>query len=66
VKPTYTQAYSSLAQAFEGSGQVQSAVDAYQKGIEVASKRGDMMPLADMQKRLAALKNTQRAGSKSE
>jgi folate-binding protein YgfZ len=66
VKPAYTQAYSSLAQAFEGCGQVQSAVDAYQKGIEVASKRGDMTPLADMQKRLAALKSTQRAVSKSE
>ncbi len=66
VKPTYTLAYSSLAQAFEGCGQVQEAIDAYQKGIEVASKRGDMTPLADMQKRLAALKNTQRAASKSE
>ena len=66
VKPTYTQAYSSLAQAYEGFDQPQQAMDAYQRGIDVAAKRGDMTPLADMQKRLAALKKTQRAASTSD
>lgn len=56
IKPTHTVAYVSLAEAYEGLGQNEDAAETYTKGIEVASKRGDMSPMNDMQRRLIALK----------
>ncbi|HEY9774896.1 MAG TPA: tetratricopeptide repeat protein [Planktothrix sp.] len=56
VKPTHTVAYISLGEAYEGLGDVSQAVASYEKGIDVASARGDMTPLKEMQSRLAALK----------
>jgi tetratricopeptide (TPR) repeat protein len=55
IKPTHTVAYVCLGEAYEGLGKKSKAVDAYEQGIAVASKRGDMTPMQDMQKRLAVL-----------
>ncbi|HEY9677063.1 MAG TPA: tetratricopeptide repeat protein [Drouetiella sp.] len=55
IKPTHTVAYVSLAEAFEGLGRDQEAMDTYTTGVEVASKRGDMSPMNDMQRKLLAL-----------
>jgi folate-binding protein YgfZ len=55
IKPTHTVAYVCLGEAYEGLGKKSEAVDAYEQGIAVASKRGDMTPMQDMQKRLAVL-----------
>lgn len=55
VKPTHTVAYVDLARAFAGLGKKNEARDILQKGIEVASKRGDMMPLKQMQAQLKEL-----------
>lgn len=56
IKPSYTVAYVSLAQAYEGVGETNQAIGTYETGIEVAAKRGDMMPMSDMQQKLSALK----------
>lgn len=56
IKSTHTVAYVSLAEAYEGLGRDDEAIDTYTTGIEVASKRGDMSPMNDMQRRLIALR----------
>ncbi len=55
VKPTHTVAYVDLARAFAGLNQKSQAAQTLEKGIEVASKRGDMMPLKQMQAQLKEL-----------
>ncbi len=55
VKPTHTVAYVDLARAFAGLNQKSEAAKTLEKGIEVASKRGDMMPLKQMQAQLKEL-----------
>lgn len=55
VKPTHTVAYVDLAKAFAGLNRKEEAAETLQKGIEVASKRGDMMPLKQMQAQLKEL-----------
>lgn len=60
VKPTHTVAYVSLAEAFEGLRQYDKAREAYTKGIEIASKRGDMTPLKQMKESLADLNAKER------
>lgn len=55
VKPMHTVAYVDLSRAFEGLQKREQAIETLHRGIEVASKRGDMMPLKDMQARLAGL-----------
>ncbi len=55
IKTTHTVAYVSLAEAFEGLKRYEEARETYLKGIEVASKRGDMTPLKQMQEKLAML-----------
>jgi len=62
IKPTHTVAFNSLAQAYEATGETELALKTYEKGIEVAAKRGDMTPLADMQRRLSQLKAGTRTG----
>jgi tetratricopeptide (TPR) repeat protein len=56
VKPTHTVAYVDLAKAFSGLKRKLEAAETLQKGIEVASKRGDMMPLKQMQLQLKELR----------
>lgn len=55
VKPTHTVAYVDLAKAYAGLERKLEAKDILSKGIEVASKRGDMMPLKQMQLQLKEL-----------
>lgn len=51
LKPNHTVSYLFLGQAYEGLNQVAKAVDAYEKGMEVAAMRGEMQPAQEMQKR---------------
>jgi len=55
AQPKHTVAYLSLGKAFEGLQQSGNAEQTYQKGIEVAAAKGDLMPLKEMQTRLAGL-----------
>ncbi|HEY9869380.1 MAG TPA: tetratricopeptide repeat protein [Candidatus Obscuribacterales bacterium] len=62
VKPTHTVAYLALGKAFEGLKDTGKAMAAYKEGIDVASKRGDMMPLKEMQSRLVQLESAIKQG----
>lgn len=55
IKPTHTVAYVSLAEAFEGLKRFDESRETYLKGIEIASKRGDMTPMKQMQEKLAKI-----------
>lgn len=51
----YSVAYLLLGKSLEASGNLERAMQVYKKGIDVASKRGDMMPANEMQSRLNQL-----------
>jgi folate-binding protein YgfZ len=51
----YSTAYVLLGKAYEAEGNIEKARSAYQAGISVASKRGDMMTANEMQSRLNQL-----------
>jgi tetratricopeptide (TPR) repeat protein len=51
----YSTAYLLLGKSLESLGRNEEAQTIYQKGIDVASKRGDMMPANEMQSRLNQL-----------
>ncbi len=55
VKPTHTVAYLALGQALEALERIPEALETYKEGVNVAAKRGDMIPLKEMQNRLAQL-----------
>ncbi|MBS2009986.1 MAG: tetratricopeptide repeat protein [Cyanobacteria bacterium SZAS TMP-1] len=49
IKATHTQAYLELGKAYRGQGLQSEAVQSWKKGIEIASQKGDMTPLKEMQ-----------------
>jgi tetratricopeptide (TPR) repeat protein len=53
--PDYSAAYLALGRAHEGLGETDHALATYEKGIEVAARRGDMKTANSMQERLAIL-----------
>lgn len=55
IDEKYSTAYLLLGKSLEALGESLKAKEVYQKGIEVASKRGDMMPANEMQSRLNQL-----------
>jgi folate-binding protein YgfZ len=55
AQPKHSVAYLSLGKALEGLNRFEEARDIYQRGVETAAARGDLMPLQEMQARLAAL-----------
>jgi folate-binding protein YgfZ len=65
LKPSYTVAYVALGAAFEGLLDLTRAKAIYQEGVAVASKRGDLMPMQEMQKRLALLQMKESADKTS-
>lgn len=63
IKENHTVAYEELGKAFEGLKNFDSARAIYQKGIEVAAKKGDMTPLKAMQERMTALEAKRATGN---
>jgi tetratricopeptide (TPR) repeat protein len=55
VKKDYSAAYLNLGKCHEFLGQTAQASEAYRAGIEAASRKGDLMPLREMERRLRAL-----------
>lgn len=51
----YSTAYLLLGKSLEASGNLERAQQVYKKGIEIASRNGDMMPANEMQSRLNQL-----------
>lgn len=58
IKPTHTVAYLALGKALEGTGKPREAIEIYEKGVQVASARGDLSPLKIMQERVSVLRAT--------
>jgi folate-binding protein YgfZ len=56
----YSAAFLLLGKSLEASANLERAMQVYKKGIDVASKRGDMMPANEMQSRLNQLMVTSR------
>jgi Tfp pilus assembly protein PilF len=48
-------AHLGLGKALEGLDQIPAAIAAYKAGMEVASRRGDLMPLREMEHRVLLL-----------
>lgn len=57
VKPTHSVAYLALGKAYQGLNQLKQARKTYEDGIAIASKKGDMTPLKEIQGRLAMLES---------
>ncbi len=55
IKPDYTVAYLALGEAYRGLQQFSQAKVIYNQGIAVAAKRGDLMPMQQMQSLLHKL-----------
>lgn len=55
VDEKYSAAYLLLGKSLEASANLERAMQVYKKGIDIASKRGDMMPANEMQSRLNQL-----------
>jgi folate-binding protein YgfZ len=55
VNKDYSAAYLNLGKCLEFTGRHEQARDAFRKGIEVATRKGDLMPLREMERRLNAL-----------
>lgn len=55
LNPKYSMAYLVLGKSYEALGDFNKAKEIYSSGIEVASKKGDMMPANEMQSHLSRL-----------
>lgn len=55
MKKDYSAAYLRLGECLERVGDPAAAAAAYRRGVEAAGRKGDLMPLREMERRLAAL-----------
>ncbi|MBP8131318.1 MAG: tetratricopeptide repeat protein [Candidatus Hydrogenedentes bacterium] len=55
AKRDYSAAYLRLGECLERVGGPAATAEAYRRGIEAASRKGDLMPLREMERRLAAI-----------
>ena len=55
LQPNHTLSYLALGQALETTGEKEGAKEQYQLGLEVASRKGDLMPLKQLQMALSKL-----------
>lgn len=58
VQKDYSAAYLNLGKCFEFMDRTDEARNAYAAGIECASRKGDLMPLREMERRLKALEES--------
>ena len=64
VQKDFSAAYLDLGKCHEFLGHTQDAIGAYREGIAVASRKGDLMPLREMERRLKALENKSETAAK--
>ena len=55
LQKDYSAAYLSLGKCLEFSGRIEEAEVAYREGIAVAGRKGDLMPMREMERRLHAI-----------
>ena len=53
--PKYSQAYLLLGKSYQALGKKEEAKDIFEKGVNIASSRGEMMPANEMQARLVEM-----------
>ncbi|MBX7257152.1 MAG: tetratricopeptide repeat protein, partial [Candidatus Hydrogenedentes bacterium] len=58
LQKDYSVAFLNLGKCLEFSGEREHAIAAYRLGIEAAGRKGDLMPLREMERRLRALEIT--------
>ncbi len=58
VQKDYSVAFLNLGKCHEFQGNRELAIAAFRKGIEAAGRKGDLMPLREMERRLKALETT--------
>ncbi len=51
----YSAAYLNLGKCYEFLGQTDKAADVFRRGIEAATRKGDLMPMREMERRLKSL-----------
>ena len=59
VQKDYSAAYLDLGKCHEFLDHADEAIATYQQGIAIASRKGDLMPLREMERRLKTLESTQ-------
>jgi folate-binding protein YgfZ len=57
LQKDYSAAYLQLGKCYEFSGKRAEAVTAYREGIAAAGRKGDLMPMREMERRLKALES---------
>jgi folate-binding protein YgfZ len=57
VQKDYSAAYLNLGKCYEFSQQPDAAMQAYREGIAAAARKGDLMPMREMERRLKALES---------
>lgn len=60
IQPDYSAAWLDYAKCHEFLGHSEEAIGAYREGIRVASRKGDLMPLREMERRMKALEDAAR------
>lgn len=55
VQKDYSAAYLDLGKCYEFLQQTEDAIETFQAGIAVASRKGDLMPMREMERRLKAM-----------
>ncbi|HLG21312.1 MAG TPA: hypothetical protein VI382_00750 [Candidatus Manganitrophaceae bacterium] len=61
IKADYTAAYEILGRCLEKIGKLNEAEGTYEKGIEVGTRKGDLMPVEKMRMRLKRVKEKRAA-----
>jgi len=60
IDPNHSSSYLGLGMALEGLGDQEKAKKIYRQGIQVADKKGDIMPLRKMEALLRALEKSEK------
>jgi Tfp pilus assembly protein PilF len=55
VDPLYSSAWLQLGKCLEALGQTERALAVYREGMAAAARKGDLMPLKEMEQRLQVL-----------
>jgi tetratricopeptide (TPR) repeat protein len=57
VDPSHSRAYLVLGKVYEALKEFSKAIETYESGIKIASKKGEMMPANEMQSRLVSVQS---------
>lgn len=58
LQQDYSVAFLNLGKCLEFLGQTETAMETYQRGIAAANRKGDLMPMREMERRLQSIEST--------